>query len=120
MRSIGEFPMVLQEAWAMHNLLGCLGFQTKDMFFAIDEAGQVGVVLRAQDKEFSIICGLIKKDEEVSNRFVEQWVELVESLPAQADVDLRQVWEQSRAYQQKVGAMMALRRRGFVFPRLSN
>jgi hypothetical protein len=120
MRTIQEYPLVLQEAWAMHNLLGCLGFQTKDMFFAIDEDGQVGVVLRAQDKEFSTICGIIERGEIVQQRFCKQWLELVESLPGQADVDLREAWEQSRTYQWKADAMMALRQRGFVFPRLAN
>lgn len=104
----------------MHNLLGCLGFRTADMFFAIDEAGKVGVVLKAQDKEFSTVCGIIERGDVVQQRFLKQWVELVDSLPQQTEADLKAAWEQSRAYQQKVDAMMALRMKGFVFPRLAN
>ncbi len=117
---IDEYPVYLREAWAVFCFLRTVGFSADDIWFRADDDGSVGVVLRAQGKEWSIRVGSVTAGNESAEECRRQWVELAEDLPLQKADDLDRVWESSTVCHHKAPLMAELMLYGFVFPMMTN
>lgn len=119
-----ELPKAFQDALGIHEGLRKLGFAAKDIFFLVNtlkedplERIQVGIQLRAQDRIFTAVVGLLQG---VTGRQVaEKWAELTQAIidgKVQQD-HLDVCWQESPVQKDPAGFLQALKKKGFLIPR---
>ena len=124
-----DLHAVYREAWASFEALRRLGFASEDIFVQAGEsldAGlvqapsyQLGVILRAQHKEFIIDCGRIPEEPDAIEATWQRFCKAINDREV-SERDLQRVWETSHAREQVVGLLTALTAKGFVFPHVIN
>jgi hypothetical protein len=117
---LAEYPAHMREAWAVFSFLRACGFRSDDIYLGVDQEGHVGVVLRAQDKEFGVMVGKIDAGLAACQQCERQWCELADQLPHETDEDLDREWEASLARRNTTPLLASLELKGFVLPMMSN
>jgi hypothetical protein len=103
------------EVWAYHEAFLRLGFSPDDIFVSVHtdpRAGQVfGVILRAQGLQFIVNVANASNEK----TFFAAWKRFSEDLNGNrlSKDELKQRWEKSKAFGQKVELLMALLDKGF-------
>lgn len=123
LRTASGFPGVVKECWAIHQALRQLGFpageiyvlMAKDVTRPSDESA-LFVTLRTQGKEFNISLDSYKSEKEAED-VMGQWTEFATIFNSDGfdERELREIYESSSIYQNKVMLLMALRKKNIFF-----
>lgn len=115
-----DLPAVFREAFACHEAFRKLGFESDDIFVMTDAGRQVGMVLRTQGKEFTVILGFLP-GRMTREEFETLWVEASECVNSKfSKEDLDQMYENSGIFQHRESLVRGLALKGFSFPRSMN
>ncbi len=123
--SMKQYERPVLEAWATWEVLRKLSFKADDIFWifsqtlnAVPRPGlALNVVLRTQDKEFSVTCSP-RLSEGQARRLERQSAEFQQKLVA-AEFDEKEMTEilhASYAWKNKADLLIALGAKGFAFP----
>ena len=118
--NLSSYHEAYRESLAVFEALRKLGFDSKDIFFLVAETPtgelkQVAIVLRAQEKEFTAVTGILKGTVEEIQR---TWAELAELLSTGKipQDQLDKSWQKSMVFLHKTEFVLALTRKRFRFP----
>lgn len=104
---------LLRHCWEAHEAFRRLGFDSADIFVVLGE--NVAVMLRDQDKEFTVDLGVHVNG---SEWFGNHWTLVAEGINDGdvSDSILEQIWAASPFRNQPMGFLMALKGKGFDLP----
>lgn len=117
---------LVRETYAVHHILRNLEFPAEDIYVGtplVSNAETPGcnvvVQLRHDGKEFTLVLGPLRNDEEEAE-YTRKWTEFSYSYTSKSKAELDKLIDDSVIWQNKVSILVGLIRKGFKLPHMSS
>ena len=116
---VADFPPVVREALAVHELFRRLGFRSEDIYIEFyDKLKEVAVLLKAQGTDFRVFIG--GSAPYTHEQFRALWLKSIAAVNAMSDEEAAPIWEGSKVRNECIQIAERLLAKGLVPPRFLN